>query len=359
MAIQLWGWDSTNSVWRKIEVDANGLIKVDMSSINLDDLADVNAPTPSDNDSLTYDDATGLWIPEAAVPAAHAASHQNGGSDEIDLEGLDGEPADLTTHKALETGVHGVGSNYIPQAPAADHILRSFTKGWTDEKLLKGAGVDADPDETELTYDLASQFFLPNYMHRNLSRFIWNLFWSYDAISTAVTGTGSVDQPFYTPSVWSGATSGSTALQRMTGAFGWLTAPGPHYFYGFAHLLYSNYATGFVGMAADDNVVITKNSVANHCGFIFETSATEDTIYASNANGSSQTKTDTGVAIAGLWKHLRIESDATSVYFYVNHVLKATHTTNLNPNAMTWKICVTNNQALDNRVYFNQFIYCY
>ena len=53
----------------------------------------------------------------------------------------------LAGHKDLTTGVHGVGANYIPQAPAADHLVRTFTKGWTAGKLLKGAGVDADPTE--------------------------------------------------------------------------------------------------------------------------------------------------------------------------------------------------------------------
>lgn len=50
-------------------------------------------------------------------------------------------------HKDVTTGVHGVGSNYLAQAPTASHIVRAFTKGWTSGKLLKGAGVNADPTE--------------------------------------------------------------------------------------------------------------------------------------------------------------------------------------------------------------------
>ena len=50
-------------------------------------------------------------------------------------------------HEKLTTGIHGVGANYIPAAPAASHLVRTFTKGWTSGKLVKGAGVDADPIE--------------------------------------------------------------------------------------------------------------------------------------------------------------------------------------------------------------------
>jgi hypothetical protein len=50
----------------------------------------------------------------------------------------------------VDTGVHGVGSNYVCQAPASGHLVRAFTKGWTAEKLLKGAGVGADPTEIDV-----------------------------------------------------------------------------------------------------------------------------------------------------------------------------------------------------------------
>ena len=43
----------------------------------------------------------------SATPSTHASQHENGGADEIDLGGLSGEPAALTTHKAA-TSTHGV-----------------------------------------------------------------------------------------------------------------------------------------------------------------------------------------------------------------------------------------------------------
>lgn len=50
-------------------------------------------------------------------------------------------------HKDQTSGVHGVGSNYVCQAPAASHLVRGFTKGWALNKLLKGGGIGADPAE--------------------------------------------------------------------------------------------------------------------------------------------------------------------------------------------------------------------
>jgi len=50
----------------------------------------------------------------------------------------------------VDTGVHGVGSNYVCQAPASGHLVRAFTKGWTANKLLEGAGAGADPTEIDV-----------------------------------------------------------------------------------------------------------------------------------------------------------------------------------------------------------------
>lgn len=96
--------------------------------------------------SLTIATDEGKVLRNMFVPA-HRGAHEDGGSDEINLEGLDGEPLALTTHKDATTGVHGAGSNYIAQAPASGHLVRSFTKGWTAGKRLKGNGVNSDPTE--------------------------------------------------------------------------------------------------------------------------------------------------------------------------------------------------------------------
>jgi hypothetical protein len=65
--------------------------------------------------------------------------------------------AALAAHAAATTGVHGAGPNYLAQAPTSGHLVRTFTKGWTSGKYLKGAGVNADPTE----YDFITDFIIP------------------------------------------------------------------------------------------------------------------------------------------------------------------------------------------------------
>ena len=98
----------------------------------------------------TYKWSGSAWAEHLAEPAAHASSHENGGSDEISVEGLSGLLADgqtalqhaidgalhsgqgdivthdisefdaagtatseIATHSALDTGVHGVGTSDV------------------------------------------------------------------------------------------------------------------------------------------------------------------------------------------------------------------------------------------------------
>lgn len=59
--VQLWAWDGTNDKWIPLQVDANGLLKVDMSNVNLGDLADVSVASPTNGYVIYWDDATSLW----------------------------------------------------------------------------------------------------------------------------------------------------------------------------------------------------------------------------------------------------------------------------------------------------------
>jgi len=57
-------------------------------------------------------------------------------------------------------------------------------------------------------------------------------------------------------------------------------------------------------------------------------------LWASNADGTTQTITDTGVDLLSEWKRKRFKlvfTVGTDIKFYYNGVLKATHTTNLYP----------------------------
>lgn len=68
-------------------------------------------------------------------------------------------------------------------------------------------------------------------------------------------------------------------------------------------------------------------STNRHIGFIVE----DDTLYATNANGTTQTKTDvtSGITLTDSNQYRVIWDAGTSAKFYINDTLVATHTTNL------------------------------
>lgn len=79
----LWAWDATNSVFRKVLVDATGTLQVGGLSMKLADLTDVNLAGLTNGDLIYYDSATVTWKRIA--------------------------------HKDATTGVHGVGAGIVAQ----------------------------------------------------------------------------------------------------------------------------------------------------------------------------------------------------------------------------------------------------
>lgn len=119
----IWGWDATNKVWRKVLVNAEGKLIIDPTEIFED--------TPTDGE--TGKAPTSNWAydhkadPDAHHAKDHAATHQDTGDDEISVAGLSGELADRQKSKTGDS-----------------------TLGWTDEKLLKGAGAGVAPEEVDV-----------------------------------------------------------------------------------------------------------------------------------------------------------------------------------------------------------------
>lgn len=123
------------------------------SADHLDDIGDVNVPTPSDGDFVEWDTGTSKWIKiahkdattgvhgvgakhVAAIAAAgneaplktafeaHKARHENAGADEISLAALSGDPAD-TINKSLLT----TAGDIIKRGAAAPERLVIGTNG--------------------------------------------------------------------------------------------------------------------------------------------------------------------------------------------------------------------------------------
>jgi len=115
---EIWGWDDTNKQWVKFAVNADGVLEVAMAVTNLDDLADVYVPSPTDGYILYWDEAATKWKCKAFAVTAHKTSHQDGGSDEISVTGLSGLLADGQTPLAHKTSHQSGGSDELALAAA-------------------------------------------------------------------------------------------------------------------------------------------------------------------------------------------------------------------------------------------------
>ncbi|KKM13587.1 hypothetical protein LCGC14_1714720 [marine sediment metagenome] len=74
-----WAWDSTNEKWVKIKTDSQGRLYTVAVIDELDDIGDVNVPTPTDDDILYWDAAANKWqdIAHLGVTDAHHAKYTN------------------------------------------------------------------------------------------------------------------------------------------------------------------------------------------------------------------------------------------------------------------------------------------
>jgi len=211
-------------------------------------------------------------------------------------------------HDAATTGIHGVGANHIAEAPAASHLVRTFTKGWTSGVYLKGAGVDTNPTEVEFPYFGERRLV---YFHDGSN---------HTGITAVVTGTGSVTQGVFNTLVLTGATNGSTARQYHT-TTSWHLSP--------VSALTLPFFT--VQPFHDTNVeiwyVITSEGTGyptlngSKVGFIFE----DGKIYAHDGNGASNNKEEICSYSTSTVYVLRLIYSDSTVKFYVNGVLEATH----------------------------------
>lgn len=72
-AVTLWAWDETNNEWVKVAVNVDGQLEVAMAVTNLDDLADVYVPSPTDGYILYWDEAATKWKCKVAPAGAWAS----------------------------------------------------------------------------------------------------------------------------------------------------------------------------------------------------------------------------------------------------------------------------------------------
>lgn len=96
------------------------------------------------------------------------------------------------------------------------------------------------------------------------------------------------------------------------------------------------------------------NYTEKHFGFIIDGTI----IYASNSDGTTQTKTDvtSGVTMTNLNTFRAIQTSGTNIKFYINGTLVATHTTNLPAGAYTgsqlWGAVILNDSTASDRTIY-------
>jgi len=227
--------------------------------------------------------------------------------------------ADIATHAGLTTGVHGVGANYVAQAPAASHLVRSFTKGWTSGYFLKGAEVGANPEEV----------FLPEF-----TRAWFHEQWGTDPASAisgwtdAVVNSGNI---YYWGLGRLGLSTGATvnsAIKLYTAYSGYFSTGSRHVCAWFTQwadtdrtnstaLLLVHTATGWP----------TPSLTEHHVGFEVLNGA----IRSTSGDGSTREVQETGITYANQWAlhKLAFIFRSGAIDFYVDDVLKTTHSTNL------------------------------
>lgn len=256
---------------------------------------------------------------EATVAAAHAAAKAvrlNITAKAIsDLNTAVGD----TAHSTLTTGIHGVGSKHLAaiesagaEAPLKTDTLRSSggvffhcdfqtVDKWT---LAVGGSGSKTYDQilrqhisTGATADSYARFYIGGIPNLDIS---------------------SIKRSFYT---------------RVQEAFGSLVQPSTHEVFIFL---------------VDESATLPPTLISKHIGW----KIIDGNLWATNADGTTETATDTGIDITSNWQtlDLLLEFNSSEMKFFVNGILKATHTTNF-PTGVNHRIYyhVTNPASAANR----------
>jgi len=226
-------------------------------------------------DSLKLQGSTKAEVRDHA-PNAHKTSHQDGGSDELSVAGLAGLLATPQTPAAHKTSHDYLGADEFPLIrPISQRLIPFINKVWTD----------------------------------------------INGFTAAHVGTGGFTIGFLYGNLYTGTTNNSRGLIYDTAGF-WQAYAGYGYSWGTKlSIRQGTTQTIWIGLL---NVPETPSLTQAHVAFYLDTSGN---LWASSGNGTNGTQTDTGLDFTSGTKdwYLSIYGNATGLYFYVNHVLKATH----------------------------------
>ena len=185
-------------------------------------------------------------------------------------------------------------------------------------------GVDVSAHEARHKWLGADEINIRGLMFQNPITWMHMHFETQDGWTEATTGTGSVTNlPDYFK-IETGATNGSTVAKYLTSNL-WISPGTQSYSITFEARAWGTISDQIAYAGYFDNPTAPTDT-EKHIGWKFDGT----TIYASNGNGTNGTQTDTGITLATVKRNLTIIiENASSIKYYVDGVLKATHTTNI------------------------------
>lgn len=266
----------------------------------IEDGGDATLVRPSDWNAA-HEIASGTSFPTDPAPIEKDLFWR---TDEHKLYGYNGTAwveLTITGHKDLTTGVHGItlaypGESSVQGINTALHTLRHDYLGADELSLIKAMSQRAIP-----------------FIHKN-----WT---DINGFTTAYTGTGGFTIGLLFGDIHTGTTNNSIGCIYDSIGF-WQAYAGYGYSWGTkVSIRQGTTQTIWLGLLA---VPATPSLTQAHIAFYLDTSGN---LWASSGNGTNGTQTDTGCDLtsgtADWW--LSIYGNATGLYFYVNHALKATH----------------------------------
>jgi hypothetical protein len=389
--ILLYAWSEDLDEWVKVQCDEDGNLLVDLSGVNLNDLADVDAETPGDGEFLSFDLASGTWkaraltdadIPDTiardaevfAVIAAHAAisdAHHTPYTDADADERIALHAAIASAHHARYTDAEA-DARIALHAAISDAHHTPYTDADADERIALHAAI-ASAHHTRYTDAEAVTAMGVKGDSNPLNHDKYT-----DAEAVTAMGAKADNNPLnhdkYEPDDPADVMDevddfiNGTTTSGQVGKLGWSYSgnldygfpipghPGVFYLYTNA-VANSKAALWFLGLVTssilnpDDNNDLTfifdpygtggriifvgamrffSSSPGNkdRVGFEYNTGLGDTNWMLVTGDGASSTRIDSGVAVAGgTFIKLRVVYDGSSYSFYINDVLKGTIST--------------------------------
>lgn len=225
---------------------------------------------------------------------------------------------------------------------------------WTQPVIVLTypAGMVSHPinsDGIQYTPEVAPNVLINNFFGVN-HRCAIEQFNSYDMISEAATGTGSVSKLYYDPCVVSAANGDTAVLYQNSAIFSGLGSASlfGEMIIGFTQLSVATVdCEAFVGLADSGTTIITSASVTAHVGILYVVNGASVGVYAVNGNGTARTSTLLWSTVSPTYYKYKITWDKTTLRFYVLDTIwkpVVQHTTNISTAAMAWKMCIKGNE---------------